>query len=369
MKITELQAIPIAVPMEKPLKMAVATVTERTCIVLRIRTDEGLEGFGEGVIAPYFTGETLASAVHLVDAVLTPLIVGADPAELHVLEQQMDRVVVGNSSTRSAVDIALHDLLGKAHGVPLHQLLGGKVRDEVPTIWHVSGGDPERDAADATKAVAAGFGLIKVKVATHTVERDIERVFAVREAVGPDVALLLDANQGWQAAEAIRFAKGVEAAHPALLEQPVHRDDIPGMAHVRRSTSVVIAADEGLFNARELATYLHADAAGAVIAKLIKAGGISGLRRLAAVAAASGLGIHFAGMAGETSVAAAAAVQLACTLPELRFGSGISPHYLTDDVVTQRLAPVGGAFTVPEGPGIGVHLDDEALERLRVRDL
>ncbi|MQB01641.1 MAG: hypothetical protein GEU78_15355 [Actinobacteria bacterium] len=369
MKITEVQAIPIAVPMKTPLKMAVATVTERTCIVVRIRTDEGLEGFGEGVIAPYFTGETLASAVYLVDALLAPLIVGADPADLHVLEQHMDRAVMGNSATRSAIDIALYDLLGKAHGVPLYQLLGGKVRDRVPTIWHVSGGDPDIDAADATKAVAAGFSFIKVKVAIRSVERDIERVLAVREATGPDVVLLLDANQGWPAAEAIRFAHGVEAARPALLEQPVHRDDIPGMAHVRRSTSVVIAGDEGLFNARELATYLHTDAAGAVIAKLVKAGGISGLRRLAAVAAAAGIGIHFAGMAGETSVAAAAAVQLACTLPELRFGSGISPHYLTDDVVTEPLTPVGGAFTVPEGPGIGVELDEEALERLRVRDL
>ena len=369
MKITEVEAIPVAVPVRTPLKMAGATVSTRTAILVRLQTDEGLVGIGEGVVAPYFTGETLGSAVHVVRDLYTPLLLGADPFDVHAVGAQLDRVAHVNSATRSAVDIALHDLIGRALGVPLYRLFGGRTRDRVFTIYHISNADPDKDAAEAAGAVADGFRLVKVKVGTPDVDRDIACVTAVRRAVGDDVEILPDANQGWSVETAVRFARGVEPARPALIEQPVRRDDIAGMAEIRRRTTVVIAADEGVFTARDLYNHLRADAVGGVVTKLIKAGSIAGVRQLADVARTAGIGVHFAGMAGETSIAAAAATHLATALPELRFHAGISPHYLSDDVVTTPLRPQGGALTAPEGPGLGVELDEDAVERLRVRDL
>jgi L-alanine-DL-glutamate epimerase-like enolase superfamily enzyme len=162
-----------AIPVTTPLRMAGATVRSRTCVIVRLRTTDGLTGVGEGVIAPYFTGETLGSAVHLVEALYRPLLVGADPFDVHALGRQLDRVAHGNSATRSAVDIALHDLIGRALGVPLYRLFGGRVRDEVQTVHHVSNMDPTRDAAEAAEAAADGFGLIKVKVGVGPVDRDV----------------------------------------------------------------------------------------------------------------------------------------------------------------------------------------------------
>lgn len=369
MKIVDVEAIPVAVPVRTPLRMAGAVVARRTCIIVRLHTDEGVSGVGEGVVAPYFSGETLGSAVHVVRQLYAPLLRGADPFDVHALGSQLDRIVHANSATRSAVDIALHDLIGRALDVPLYRLLGGRVRDHVLTIFHVSNYDPDRDAAEAADAVAEGFRLVKVKVGSADVDRDIAGVHAVRAAVGDDVAILPDANQGWDSHTAIRFAHGVEAVRPALIEQPVRRDDIAGMAAVSRSTPLVIAADEGVFTARDLYAHLRAEAVGGVVTKLIKAGSIAGVRQLTDVARAAGIGVHFAGMAGETSIAAAAAVHVATSLPELRHHSGISPHYLADDVVTHPLRPVDGALAAPEGAGLGVELDHDALERLRVRDL
>ena len=368
MKIVDVQAIPVRIPMRSPLKMAGATVTARTCILVRLTSDEGLSGIGEGVIAPYFTGETLASAVHFVREVYTPFVLGADPFDVHTVGQQIDKAVSGNSATRSALEIAMYDLAARSLGVPLYRLLGGKTRDRVPTIWHVSKTDPDENAAEAAVAAADGFRLIKVKVGTRLIDQDVASVDAVRQAVGDDVGLLLDANQGYNVEEAVQFARRVEGARPLLIEQPVSRDNIVGMAEINRSTPMVIAADEGVFTARDLYAHLHMQAVGGVVTKLIKAGGIAGVQQLMGIAQAAGIGVHFAGMAGETSVAAAAAVHLAAATKELRFGSGISPHYLTDDVVTTPLRPVNGAFEVPEGPGLGVEASDEAIDRLRVRD-
>jgi o-succinylbenzoate synthase len=365
-KIIAVDAIPVAVPVRTPLRMAGATVTARTCILVRLHTDEGHSGIGEGVVAPYFTGETLASAVAAVRDWYTPILQGADPFDVTTLGRQLQRATHGNSAARSAVDIALHDVVARTLGVPLYRLLGGKARERVPTIYHVSNYDPDRDAAEAADAVADGFRLVKVKVGSSDVDRDVACVRAVRETVGEGVGILPDANQGWSVAEAIRFARGVEAAHPLLIEQPVPRDDLAGMAAVRAATPLVIAADEGVFTARDLYQHLHADAVGGVVTKLIKAGGIGGVRAVADVAHAANIGVHLAGMAGETSIAAAAALHVATALAELRFGSGISPHYLADDVVTNPLRPERGDLIVPEGPGLGVELSEDKVDQLRV---
>lgn len=369
MRIITVDAIPIAVPLRAPLKMAVATVSRRSSIVVRLRTDDGLEGVGDGVLAMYFTGETLASAVHLVRDVWSSLLIGANPFDISAIGRDLDRVAIGNSATRSAVEIALYDLIGRALNTPLHDLLGGRMRTSIPTIWHVSSGDLETDASSAAGAVNTGFQLVKVKVAMASVSEDVTRVRAVRQAVGDDVALLLDANQGWSPDEAIRFARLVHDVNPGFIEQPVPRSDVAGMARVCRASPVPIAGDEGIFTARDLYSYLRAGATGAVVLKLIKAGGVIGAAQLAGLAQAAGIGVHFAGMPGETSISAAAAVHLASALPELRFGSGIAAHYLMHDIVTDPLTVVDGAYVPPSGPGLGVDISQEALDRFRVPGL
>lgn len=366
MKITTMEAIPVAVPVRTPLKMAVATVHERTCIVVRVETDEGHVGVGESVLARYFSGESHASAVDLIEAVFAPSMLGRDPAELVELRRLMSRITVYNQGARAAVEMALHDVVAQSAGVPLYEWYGGRAREAVPTIWHVSSGDAAADAAEAKKAADDGFPFIKVKVGSGDTAADLASVYAVRDAIGPDVEILIDANQGFGAEDAIAFARAVADANPSFLEQPVPRHDLAGMVRVNQESPVTIAGDEGVFDAAELHTYLQAGGLRAVVAKLMKAAGPLGVRDVFAVADAAGIGVHFAGMAGQTSIGAAHAAHLALAVPRLRYGTGIAPHYLADDIVADPFRPVDGHLYPPDQPGLGIGLDAEAVARYRV---
>jgi len=364
-KIARVEAIPVAVPVRTPLKMAVATVVVRTCIVVRITTDDGIEGIGESVLATYFSGETLASAVDLIENQFAPALIGRDPGELVAIRTLLRRIAVHNNGARAAVETALHDVAATAAGVPLYEWYGGRVRDSVPTIWHVSGGSAAAHAAEAAAAVEAGYPLVKVKVGSPDYANDVASVHAVREAVGDRTQILLDANQGFDVADAIRFARDTASARPAFLEQPVFREDLVGMAEVAAASPITIAADEGVFTAMDLRTHLHLRAAGAVVVKMMKAAGPIGVREVFAVADAAGIGVHFAGMAGQTSIGAAHAAHLALAVPNLKYGSGISPQYLADDIVVEPMRPIDGHLHPSSAPGVGVQLDEDQLARYR----
>ena len=365
MRVERIESIPIEVPMNRPLTMAVATVTVRPCIVVRITTDDGLVGLGESVLARYFSGESLASAHDLITNVFGEIIRGRDPGDVNAIRTIMRQITVHNSGARAAVEMALLDLVAQAAEIPLYRYYGGRSRPSVPTIWHVSGGSPETMAAEAAEAVSKGYPLIKVKVGLD-VDHDLAATYAVREAIGDDVLLLPDANQGWDVGDALRYLRGVVDARPGFVEQPVDRDDIVGMATLVSQSPVTIAGDEGIFDARELRTHLAMNATGAVVAKLMKSAGPIGVRDLFAVADAAGIGVHFAGMPGQTSISAAHGAHLALAVPKLRFGSGISPHYLADDVCTERFLPIDGHLHPAETPGVGVTIDEDKLSQYRI---
>jgi L-alanine-DL-glutamate epimerase-like enolase superfamily enzyme len=344
--------------------MAIATVFERTTIVVRVRTDDGLTGLGEAVVASYFTGETLASAHHLITDVIGPELIGKDPRELVAIRTAMSRMTFGNQAARAAVEMALHDLVARSAGVPLFDWYGGRTRVDVPTIWHVSGTEPTELAESAAAAVDDGYSIVKVKVGGD-VENDVAKVDAVREAVGADVMILADANQGWDVPSAVRFSRAIADLGVAFIEQPVHYSDVIGMAAANRAP-VPIAADEGVFDAAALTLHTRLDAVSAVVVKLMKSAGPIGARELIAVADASGIGIHFAGMPGQSSIGAAHAVHLASAIPTLVYGAGICPYYLEADIVDEPLVATNGALRAPESDGIGLDLDEAMLARFVV---
>jgi L-alanine-DL-glutamate epimerase-like enolase superfamily enzyme len=365
LKIDRIEAIPIEVPVRRPLKMAVATVYVRTCIVVRVTTDDGVVGLGESVLARYFSGESLASASDLIANEYGPALVGQDPTNVESHRKLMRQISVGNSGARAAVEMALLDITAQAAGIPLYQYYGGRSRESVPTIWHVSGGTPDEMAAEAGEAVADGYPMVKVKVG-RDVDDDLAATYAVRAAVGDDVVILPDANQGWSVGDALRYLTGVADARPGFVEQPVSRHDMMGMAHLVSRSPVLVAGDEGVFDEHDLRTYLAVNAVGAVVTKLMKAAGPIGVRNVIALADAAGIGVHFAGMAGQTSISAAHGAHLALAVPLLRFGSGISPQYLADDVCTERFLPQSGHLHPSDAPGVGVQIDEESLTKYRV---
>ena len=365
MKIERVDAIPVSLPLAKPIRMAGAEVRIAQNVVVRIRTDAGLTGWGECASSPSFSGETQGSIVAAITGFLAPAILGEDPMRREALRAAMDQRLRGNNGAKAAVEIALFDLAGKALGAPVYELLGGRSRHDARLFWHLGNADPGADAREAAARARDGFTFFKLKVGTTTVERDIEAALKVREALGPDGDLSADANQAWSVGEAIRFARGAEPARLLFLEQPVSADDLGGMAAVARACAVPILADEGIFTAQDVLGHAREGAAQIVSVKLLKAGGFTGALRAIHAAESVHLPLQLTGKVAESSIATAALVHLAVAVRDLQYGLGVTNHYLRDDVVVEPVRPVGGHVRPPDGPGLGIDVDEDRLLRFR----
>src|SRR6185503_15879007 len=211
MRITSLETLPVRVPIDprRAIRSSLKHTTSNTFLFLKVHTDEGLTGLGEVSCDPVWSGEDFVTAAHYLETIFQPLLSGEDPTAIERLSSKMRSAVAGNPFTRAGVEMALWDILGKAAGLPLYRLLGGPVRDAVPTKFSISGAEPLRAAEIATWAVEQGFQAMKVKVGIDE-QQDIARVREVRAAIGPDIRLGIDANGAWTPAKAVKIIRRLE---------------------------------------------------------------------------------------------------------------------------------------------------------------
>ncbi len=371
MKITSIETIPINVPI-RPDKATIGgrgAHTESPFLILEVHTDEGITGLGEVSCTPLWSGEDQVTAAHFIHTLLTPLLVGQDPLDRTRLTDLMRRTLANNPFTRAGIELALWDIAGKVAGVPVYQLMGGAVRDEIRTKYSVSGLEPPKAAAIAAWAVEQGFTAMKVKVGMDPVT-DLERVKQVRQAVGDDVLLGVDANGGWTPAVAVRMLPHLAELDIAFVEQPVPAGDHRWLAHVRAASSLPVVADESLSTAADALSLLQEGAAD-MFSIYVGMGG--GLREAAAVAQI-GDAAFVPGTIGsnlELGIAQAAMIHLAIAAPGIRPEvlpcDIISCFFYDHDIVRESLPVAGGIAHRLDRPGLGVELDREAIARFRVR--
>lgn len=369
MKISRIESIPILVPVrpEVAIKARAGYHTASPFLLVRIHTDEGIVGVGEVSCTPIWSGEDQVTAAHFIDSYLAPAITGHDPREIERLTARLDAAIAENLFTKAGLEMALWDICGKAANLPLYRLLGGPVRDFVPTKWSVSGLEPPRAAKIAAWAVEKGFRAMKVKVGIDP-EQDVARVKAVREAIGPQIRLGADANGGWPPRVAIQTIRRLAEQNIFFAEQPVAPVDVAWMRDVRRSVEVPIIADESVFVLQDAMALVRAEAAD-VFSIYVGKGGIGPARKIAAVAEAAGLTCTI-GSNLELGIASAAMVHVGMSTP----GVGaeefpcdiIGPLYYEDDVVAEPLPIVHGIARPNERPGLGVELDMDKVRRYRV---
>ena len=278
--------------------------------------------------------------------------------------QAVARALKGRVWTRAAVTNALYDLHAKAIGVPVADLLGGRLLRRVPVIGPVVGiMDPDSMAAEAAVQAAAGFAAIKIKVG-ETVARDIDRVAAVRAANGETMALRVDANDHYVAADAIRLTRAIERYRPEHMEQPVARHDILGLAEVRRNVGIPVMTDDMVATAEDAMNVIRLAAADRVKVKVTKHG-FDGARAICAMLASAGL-TPVLGHVFEMGLAAIAEAQFAACTPGLAMPCEIgsmAPMGTAADIVTNNLRPEPGFIAVPDGPGLGAQIDWSRLGR------
>ncbi len=370
MRITSVETIPVSIPINptRAIRGSRGGHTTSPFLLVLLRTDEGVTGLGEVSCTPIWSGEDQVTAAHFVEEIAEPCLVGRDPRDVERLARGLDRALAGNPFTKAGIEMALWDVLGKVAGLPLYRLLGGSVREYVPTKFSVSGVEPERAAEIAAWAVEQGFRAMKVKVGTDP-EQDLARVRAVREAIGPDVRLGMDANGGWMPRTAVATIERCAEYDVYFAEQPVPPLGVAWLADVRSRTSVPIVADESVYGPEDAMALARAGAADVLSIYVGKSGGVARARHIAQVAEAAGLTCTV-GSNLEMGVASAAMIHLAVATPGVgaeEFPCDIlSPFLYEGDLLAEPLDIRAGAARPPERPGLGVELDPEKVDRYRV---
>jgi muconate cycloisomerase len=382
MKITSIEAIPIRLAARRDFKWAGLRCDLGGFVIVRIRTDEGLTGYGEATPLPDWGGdfgrhggESPAGVASMVKDVLAPALIGRDPTAVTAARSAMDAAVAGNVYAKCAIDIGLHDIWGKAVGLPIYRLLGGACRDSVP-VAHMVGLMPERDALEeGIAAVADGLTALQVKGGTDP-ERDIRVIGQLRREVGPAIHLRLDANQGYRDAKnALRIVRRLEEAGADSVEQPAA--GLRAMAEVTRDARIPVIADESCWDVNDALDVVAVRGADWLSIYLAKAGGFVGARKVGDVAEAASMACDVNGSI-ESGIGNAANVHFALAAPAVRLHSvipisapaGTHPcriggRYYEDDIVTEPFAVRDGAIRPLDRPGLGIDLDEGKLERFR----
>lgn len=362
--IADIRVVVADIPLRRPHAMSFTTLEAVNFALVRVETREGVVGWGEAAClgGPTWSEESAESVAATVERYLAPWLVGRDAAEIERLRMEMARRIQGNPFARAAVEMALWDLNGRALGVPVHRLLGGRVRDRVPLSWSLAVVDPEAELAEAREKVARGHRIFKIKTAAHPLAQDVRRVARIREAVGPDVGLRVDANQGWDRPTALAAIRALEPFRLDFVEQPLPRWDLAGMAEVARSVGVPVMADESCFSPHDALAIARLGGVSILALKVTKSAGLIDSLAIARIAEAAGMGCYVGCMI-ETSLGTAAYLQVALAAAPVTWGCELfGPLLLRGDVTRDPVRYADGAILALEGPGLGVDVDETALK-------
>jgi muconate cycloisomerase len=364
MVIGDLRVLQADIPVKRPHTMSFTTLHAVNFVFVRLETTEGLIGWGEAAClgGPTWSEESAESVAVTIERYIAPWLVGHDATQIEPLRHEMARRLQGNPFARAAVEMALWDLNGRALGVPIHRLLGGRMRDQVPLSWSLAVARLEDEVAEAAELRARGHRIFKIKTAAHSLSHDLERVGRIRDAVGPEVSLRVDANQGWDRVSAPRAIRALEPYGVDFVEQPLPRWDLEGMAQLGRSVAVPIMADESCFSPQDAMTIARLGGVSILGLKLTKSAGLLGSMAVARIAEAAGL-TCYVGCMIETSLGTAAYLHVALAAAPVTWGCELfGPLLLTGDVVKKPVQYADGNILALDGPGLGVDVDELALK-------
>lgn len=367
LKIERVEVFAIAMPLVGEYKNAYLSKTMVKSAVVRITATGGATGCGSIEPTPGYSKESIEASLEVLRMRLAPLVTGLDPMNVHAVLGKIEPALDGFLDAKAAIEMACVDLAARVAGVPVHTWLGGAVKERVLFNAWIGISSPEEAATETLQWQRQGFRSAKIKVGGN-IEADRDRVAAVREAVGPEFQLRIDANAGYDADTSIRLAKMVAPYKLQLFEQPVPDHDIAGMARVRREANAVgvpIMADESVLDHASLIRIIRMDAADIVKVKVMKQGGVLATRRMIATAEAAGIRCvvgHGFGMGPHTM----AEIMVAATSNNVLEGvECVGPLKTRDDIVTEKLDLSKGSLALPPGPGLGVTLDEAKLAQYR----
>ena len=360
--ISTVEIYKLFIPLREPFVISLGPINDVQNIVVIIRTADGCAGYGE--CSPYMSinGESIDTCF-IVGQYFARVLKGKDALAINSCMEIMDQTIYGNSSIKSAFDMALHDIAAQHSGVPLYRLLGGRLNRVLHTDMTVSIGDPQKMKADALRFQQAGFPAIKVKLG-ESKEKDVERIRAIREGIGPDHPLLIDANQGWKTAEqAIEVLQALASFRIDHCEEPILRHRFMELHRVKEASPIPIMADESCGDDHDAERLIQLQACDMFNIKLGKSSGFLKGLRIAQLGAAAGMDMQVGGFM-ESRLGMTAAAHLALANDHIVHCDFDTPLMFTEDPVIGGISyGDGGSIVLPDVPGLGAVIDDSYLQR------
>lgn len=357
----------VRIPSASPYQMGAMETgaSHAMSVIVRVETEDGIEGWGECFLTPgWYGADTPAGMIWLIESIYGRGLKGMSVYDTEAIEQRMQKIwQLGNWYPKSAIDIAVRDAAARTLNQPINVLLGGTYRDRFPMSGGIGTEAPEVMATKALKFKERGFKTVKLKIdSVNELDLDVARVREVREAIGPDMNIRLDGNGVYTVPQAVRLCSRIEHYDIESLEQPVQAHDFKGMADIRQAISIPLMADESVHTIHDTLRLIELRAADIVKIKVSKSGGLGPSRRIADLCQAADIPVTV-GNGFNTSLLATAELQLACSTAAIHpAGEFIGPDKLEDDICEPMVIENGDAI-LPKGPGLGVEVDRDKLEK------
>lgn len=367
MKIQSIEAIPLAATFNSMFKFGTIDRSTSPNVVVIIKADDGVVGYGEAVAVPAFTSETQLSIVELIEQRIAPVILGRDPLDRGPLLADIAKVLRFAPFTIAALDIALYDLAGKAHGVSMTQLLGGGFRDRTEVHGSVGWDEDPAKMVDLAKEQIKTYRSLKLYAGRGEIDADLDRLQAVRDAVGPDIGLFVDVNTMWDPSQFARALQRNVDIGLSAFEQPLPISATTIQRELMSGQPVDIIADEAVRTVAD-AGRVVAEGTGSVLnIGLQKIGGPTAAMQAASVAQAYGVGVHV-GSVLEMGIGTAAGLHVAGALPRLSYPSYLmGPLKYAQCITAEQIEVVDSSIAIPTGPGLGIEVDEELVRSLDLR--
>ena len=361
-EITQIELYKLFIPLKEPFVISLGPIYNAENIIVVIRTNKGITGFGE--CSPFMTinGES-QSTCFLVGQYFAKALKKKNPLDIKDCMNTMDKIIYGNSSIKSAFDISLHDIASRAAGVPLYKFLGGEKNKTLITDYTVSIGDPQKMASDALKIKDAGFQVIKVKLGGNK-EEDVLRIKTIRKAIGKKIPIRIDANQGWDMQAAIETLQALKKYNIQFCEEPIPRWDFMNLKKVKKKSPIPIMADESCCDHHDAERLIQLDACDMFNLKLGKSSGLLNAKKIISLADKKNMKMQVGGFM-ESKITMTANAHLALCSKNILHCDFDTPLMFAENPVSGGITyKENGIVEVPDTPGLGAWIDEERLQKM-----
>lgn len=363
-----IETLLVEIPTIRPHKMAVATMQTQTLVLIKITTEDGLVGWGEATtIGGLGYGEESPESVQTnIDTYFAPLLKTLTGLNIAQTMQVIQRNINGNRFAKCAIQTALLDIQSQRLGIPISELLGGRLRDSISVLWVLASGDTDKDIAEAKKMIAARrHNIFKLKIGSRPLEQDVEHVLAIKQALGQEISIRVDVNRAWSELTAIKGIKMLQDGGVDLIEQPCAIQNIDAMQRLTRKFDIAIMADESLMGPQSAYELAKRNAASVFAVKVAQSGGLTEACEVGKLANLAGIDLY-GGTMLEGPVGTIASAHAFSTFSNLAYGTELfGPLLLTEQILKTPLQYENFELKIPTASGLGIELDENKIDKLR----